>query len=491
MSSFSQPAIDTVLPQVEIPQRESTQSPWDAAGWNAGAWFAAAYGLAHASAEERTSKYDFWFGPASDSNWVRQAFTKVVLAERARLKADQDGQQTKFDDLERMKTTARERIKREKAERRITGELSPAAEVFLKTLKAGVLSADDLDAMKDPDPIVPGWLYGDSLNWIAGPSGTFKSFIAHDLAARYGKPEATYHGIPMAHGKALYIAAEGASMFKHRKNAWQNFNGRVENVFYYPAPIQLADFEEQMPALIAYAKAERFGMVIFDTQAMCTVGQDENTAEGMGVIINAGHSLREATGGCVILVHHFDKKGNGMRGSGAQYAAANTVVVTLRASDEMTVKLSTKKSDGGKSKDDEGRDDITLRLDKWEPRDGGHGSLCPNREIIDDWTRHVTENLPQVDRERMGMLEIMEEFAHDGGALVGDLRDVMNQLNPKEGAAWKSNDARSHVGALIRKGCAERKGARYIITETGRKVLIRWREERPAAETPDDFRGRA
>lgn len=155
---------------------------------------------------------------------------------------------------------------------------------------------------------------------------------------------------------------------------------------------------------------------------MCTVGQDENTAEGMGVIINASHSLREATGGCVILVHHFDKKEHGMRGSGAQYAAANTVIVTKRASDDLTVKLSTKKADGGKSKDDEGRDDITLRLDKWEPQDGGRGSLCPNKEITDDWTRKDTEILPRFDRERIGMLEIMDEFAHDGGALVADLR---------------------------------------------------------------------
>ncbi|MFJ4334522.1 MULTISPECIES: AAA family ATPase [unclassified Streptomyces] len=484
MSFFSQPASDTVVPQAEAPQQESTQYPWDAVGWNAGAWCAAATGLAYASSEERASKYTFWFGEASEGNWVRQAFARAVIAEMTRIKGDQDEQQKKFDDQERMKATARERIKREKAERRISGELSPAAEVFMERLKAGMRSADGLDAIEDPDPIVPGWLYSDSLNWIAGASGTFKSFVAHDLAARYGKPGATYHGIPMTHGRALYIVAEGASMFKHRKNAWQHFNGQVENVVYYPAPIQLADFEEQMPALIAYAKAERFGMVIFDTQAMCTVGQDENTAEGMGVIINASHSLREATGGCVILVHHFDKKENGMRGSGAQYAAANTVIVTKRASDDLTVKLSTKKADGGKSKDDEGRDDITLRLDKWEPQDGGRGSLCPSKEITDDWTRKDTEILPRFDRERIGMLEIMDEFAHDGGALVADLRGVMNRLNPKKDATWESKDARSHVGALTRKRCAEKKGARYVITETGLKVLARWRQEGSAAGTP-------
>jgi hypothetical protein len=476
MSSFSRPANDTDTFQAEDPQ-DPTRYPWNAIGWNAGAWYAAATGLAYASNEERASKYTFWFGEATEDNWARQAFTKAVIAEMTRIKGDQDEQQKKFDDQERMKATARERMKREKAERRISGELSPAAEVFLETLRTSVMSANDLDAMEDPDPIVPGWLYGDSLNWIAGPSGTFKSFVAHDLAARYGKPGASYHGIPMAHGRALYIVAEGASMFKHRKNAWQKFNGQVENVFYYPAAIQLADFEEQMPALIAYAKAERFGMVIFDTQAMCSVGQDENTAEGMGVIINAGHSLREATGGCVILVHHFDKKGNGMRGSGAQYAAANTVIVTKRTDDKMTVMLSTKQGDGGKSKDDEGRDDLTLRLDKWEPEDGGRGSLCPNREITDDWTRQERPVLPSFDEERMGMLRSMEEYDPVGGALVGNLRDVMNELNPREGGKpWESKNAESHVGALIRNGCVEKTGSRYRLTPLGHQVLQRWRE---------------
>jgi hypothetical protein len=331
-----------------------------------------------------------------------------------------------------------------------------------------MMSADGLDAIEDPDPIVPGWLYSDSLNWIAGASGTFKSFVAHDLAARYGKPGATYHGIPMIHGRALYIVAEGASMFKHRKNAWQHFNGQVENVVYYPAPIQLADFEEQMPALIAYAKAERFGMVIFDTQAMCTVGQDENTAEGMGVIINASHSLREATGGCVILVHHFDKKENGIRGSGAQYAAANTVIVTKRASDDLTVKLSTKKADGGKSKDDEGRDDITLRLDKWEPQDGGRGSLCPNKEITDDWTRKDTEILPRFDCERIGMLEIMDEFAHDGGALVADLRGGDEPAEPEEGC---------HLGVEGRPVARRRPHPEALRREEGR--ALRYHRDRP------------
>lgn len=268
---------------------------------------------------------------------------------------------------EREEGVRRARMRREQEQ--IDGSLAPEAELFRDgRLRPRITEAHDFQ----PEPRVPvvqGLFFRDSLTWVAGPSGTFKSFVTADLAFRYGTGGMDYHGLRMTNGRALLVVAEGANGYALRKTAWEKEHGReVKNVSIYPAPLQLGDTLKEMPALVSYLKEEDeagrpFTLILFDTQAMCTAGVDENASE-MNQVINVLHQLREVSGACVMVVHHFGKdKRAGMRGSSMIYAAADTVCVLKRKEDALDVTLSTSQADEGKQKDAETRKDLlTLEM---------------------------------------------------------------------------------------------------------------------------------
>lgn len=264
---------------------------------------------------------------------------------------------------------AMEEVRREEEEAVLAGRLSPDAEAFRDVrLKPKIREAHDFTPVVR-EPIVQGLFFRDSLTWVAGRSGTFKSFVTADLAFRYGQEDMDYHGMRMTTGRSLLVVAEGAASYADRKTAWEKEHGReVKNVSIYPAPLQLGDTLKEMPALISYLREEAeagrpFGLILFDTQAMCTVGVDENTSE-MNRVINILHQIREASGACVMVVHHFGKdKRAGLRGSSMIYAAADTVCILKRQEDAMDVVLSTAQGDEGKQKDAETKADfLTLEL---------------------------------------------------------------------------------------------------------------------------------
>lgn len=369
----------------------------------------------------------------------------------------------------RLKITddARERLRREKLERRIGGELSGAAVAYRDSLLASMRDAAGLDEIEDPDPIVEGLLFQDSLAWIAGPSGAYKSFAAFDLAARYGRTDMDFHGEAMEHGKALVFVAEGGRAYKHRKRAWEKTHGPIRGVTFVPSAIQLADMEAAMPALISVAREHRYGLIIFDTQAMCTVGQDENSAEDMGVIINALHQLREATGACILLVHHFGKSsGAGMRGNSALYAAATTVITVERFRDSKEIiKLSTR-SPTGKQKDDIERDDLKFRLELVKPDGPGKPSLVPIRDRT-----HDVPVLPDVSARDLLILDALLDTEDAGGLTSSQIAKYVQERDPRQPNPWGANNALSWMDKLIKNETACKSGATYKVTPMGRAVV--------------------
>lgn len=278
-----------------------------------------------------------------------------ALAEAEKVAAEAT-EQNRYNEDARRRALAADNVRREREEANISGALSPDAEMFRDiTLKPKIREAHDFEPQVRT-PIVQGLFFKNTLTWVAGSSGTFKSFITADLAFRYGAGM-DYHGKRMTQGRALLVVAEGAAAYADRKTAWEKHHGQqVENVSIYPAPLQLGDTLKEMPALISYLKEEEaegrpFGLILFDTQAMCTVGMDENSSE-MNLVVNVLHRIREVSGACVMVVHHFGKqKGAGMRGSSMIYAAADTVCILNRSEDAMDVSISTAQGDGGKQKD--------------------------------------------------------------------------------------------------------------------------------------------
>lgn len=160
----------------------------------------------------------------------------------------------------------------------------------------------DIDNLPDPEPIIEGFLYRETLVRTFGPPKSMKSFVTLDMAAcvSLGIP---WHGHDTRQTRVLYIVAEGARGFAKRRAAWNEHHQDEMKVIPYARPVQISDPEE-MHRLISYCRTREIGYVIFDTQARCTVGVEENDNTQMGEVVHALDVLKEQTGACVHVIHH-------------------------------------------------------------------------------------------------------------------------------------------------------------------------------------------
>lgn len=234
-------------------------------------------------------------------------------------------------------------------------ELAPAeGPSFADKLRDALLDSAGLDGIPEPDPLVDGILFRDSLAWLPGKPGHGKSFVALDVAGCVGTGE-PWQGYKVVPGPVVYIAAEGVSGIRWRVRAWEQAMGRqMTGVKFLPMPVQVAA-DGEWDALIEVVTEIMPALIVVDTQARVTVGMEENAASDMGVLVHKLEKLRTATRACVLVVHHQGRNGEHMRGSTALDGAATTILQVTKEDTEITVKCA-------KQKDAEEFDEIKLRL---------------------------------------------------------------------------------------------------------------------------------
>jgi len=199
----------------------------------------------------------------------------------------------------------------------------------------------DLDDLEDPEPLIEGFLHRDTLVRTFGPPKSLKSFVTLDMAAcvSLGIDWQGHHTVQTT---VLYIVAEGARGVKKRRNAWNQHHDTEMKVIFYPKPVQIGD-QEEMYRLIAFCLAKQVGYVIFDTQARCTVGVEENDNTEMGEIVAALDILKQETGACVHMVHHsVGSDPRKARGATAWDGAVDAEFYTKRDRDNDKVDFVTK-----------------------------------------------------------------------------------------------------------------------------------------------------
>ncbi|WP_162062566.1 helicase RepA family protein [Vibrio taketomensis] len=159
--------------------------------------------------------------------------------------------------------------------------------------------------------IVENQFQANSLNMVYGPSGSFKSFHATDLAACVvtGTPWGT-SGVTQ--GNVIYIAAEGDVGLSKRIKAWELINGQeTHNLFRIGQPLALTqsnDFEQLLKVIdFTCRKHGDIKMIVIDTLARCFGNGDENSAKDMGAFIAACDRLKQHTQAAILLVHHTGK----------------------------------------------------------------------------------------------------------------------------------------------------------------------------------------
>lgn len=403
----------------------------------------------------------------------------------------------KHKDYLRARSLAEEEFKREREEAELSGALTADAESYYElAIKSQVRESTDFTPTKKV-PIIQGLLERGTVNWVAAGSGTFKSFVTADLAFRYGSEDMDYYGRKMTHGRALIVLAEGASGYAHRQRAWEREHDKqVKGVAFLPHAVQLGRPHE-VAALIHYLKQEEeagrgYGLVVIDTQAMSTVGVDENTSE-MNTVISQLGRIRDACNSCVVVVHHFGKdKRSGMRGSSMLYAAADTIIVTKRAKDGgMVVELSTSPEDGGKQKDLQSESDFLVLEMRSHQVDTDYfddpiTSLVPvpadtASSTVQGEPDGVPLELPSVTDKQMIYLKALSYFETDGASPSG-VAVLMNEQAGQK-IAYQQLVRNAFIG-LKKIGLVDQPVSKgpWVITPLGTSVILREMSDRVRLE---------
>ncbi|MCV7095392.1 AAA family ATPase [Mycobacterium kubicae] len=190
------------------------------------------------------------------------------------------------------------------------------------TFRSQLLSVADLAVLPPVRPLVDGLLYQNTLAQLSGGPGTYKSFVAVDIACALASGQNSWEGHRIRdRTRVVYVAAEGATGLRARILAWCEHHGvdpgRVDGwLLILPMPIQLGAVVEVDDA-VAMAREVGAGLLVIDTRARCTLALEENSATEQGVAVAAAERIRAAAGCTVWGIHHTGRNGSTPRGSTA------------------------------------------------------------------------------------------------------------------------------------------------------------------------------
>ncbi|MFE0316573.1 MULTISPECIES: AAA family ATPase [Streptomyces] len=400
-------------------------------------------------------------GAAHEGAWLELQAEKE---ERDRFRVLRDAQM--YADL----LDAKERGKRlHESNQRARLESEEGREQLASAFAVDTYDSARLDELPEPVALVDGLLFRQTLFQIFGPPKSYKSFVMLYIAFCVGAGNDCF-GRKTERTKVLYVVAEGAYGIRKRVRALEQHYGRkMTGVVIYPKPVQITD-PDQARALVAYMLREGIGLVVYDTQARCTVGVDENSAQDFGRVVDALGAVQGLTGAACGTVHHSGLDGGRGRGSTSQDGAVDTALETRR--DGARVSLVTKYQ-----KDAENAQDIELEM-----VNVGESLVVELAECGP--VAGAEPAPPPLSEKQLAYLRVLGDFG-DLGATGGT---VAGELCVNRSAAER---------ALVRLeglACAERvtSTSRFKITNLGARAVYEAVREQPeqggdqgGAATPD------
>jgi len=286
----------------------------------------------------------------------------------------------------------------------------PAADLAGQLL-GRMLTVAQMREMQPPPMLVDGLLGLDSESWMIAKSGSFKTFVALDIAAHVGVGR-PWMERDVTQGPVVYLAAEGAGGMGKRLRAWEQRNGPMDGVRFLPMPIQAAR-EDHWAALVEACRRLQPVLIILDTQARITVGLDENDNSAMGQFIEAIGQLRRATQACVLVIHHLGRSGNDARGASAIDGAQDSEL-RLTKTAEYRVVLETDKQRHLPI-------DVRIELELFPTDlDDGSDSLVVGPPLsatppLPDWSANLKLN-------QLTLVEVMHDIFPEIGATKAELK---------------------------------------------------------------------
>jgi RecA-family ATPase len=174
---------------------------------------------------------------------------------------------------------------------------------------------------------------------LYGPPGSYKSFVALDIA------EAVATGRPwmgrevQAAGAVLYICGEGFGGIGARIKACKLHNrtqARAE-IYVIRAAINMRSSADDFDLLVASIKdlvektGVQFELVQIDTLARAFGGGNENNSEDMGAFIHNAGRIQRMLGCAMMVLHHSGKDATkGLRGHSSLLGAVDTQLELMK-----------------------------------------------------------------------------------------------------------------------------------------------------------------
>ena len=186
------------------------------------------------------------------------------------------------------------------------------------------------------------------LSAVVGPSYSFKTFIALDMALSVsaGIP---FHGMDTQQGTVIYVNGEGRYGIMTRINAWcQSKSIDPKNLPFIlsKTPINLRDTAEVEKLLAVYENVPDVRMIVIDTLNRNAGGMNENAPVDMAEFVNACSLMVHHFDCAVCIIHHTGKDVNGgARGHSSFYAALDTEISVKKLGDHDVQMICSKQKD--------------------------------------------------------------------------------------------------------------------------------------------------
>lgn len=248
------------------------------------------------------------------------------------------------------------------------------------------LGWEELSSIPRPVPLINSIIDKGALAWLVGDPGTYKTFIALDMALSVaaGLPWQTR---PTTQTRVAYITGEGTSGLSGRVQAWMDIHGqKTTGVQWMPRSLQVfTQGNTDLSWLLG--NLDGVGLVVLDTQSRMTVGLNENDSADMGRFVEAVARIRDL-GACVLIPHHSTKAGGMIRGHSIVHGAADTVIAARRLKHDPIVRLKCAKQKEAQEFDPiwlraAGQDSLTM-LECQEPPATGMKGAHEWRELTHD-----------------------------------------------------------------------------------------------------------
>ena len=199
-----------------------------------------------------------------------------------------------------------------------------------------------------PQFLIEGIIPLQCFSAVVGPSYSFKTFIALDMALSVaaGLP---FHGMDVKQGTVIYVNGEGPYGIMTRINVWcqsKSLDPADLPFILSKTPINLRDTAEVEKLLAIYENVPDVRMIVIDTLNRNAGGMNENAPVDMAEFVNACSSMVHHFDCAVCVIHHTGKDtSSGARGHSSFYAALDTEISVKKLGDHDVQMICSKQKD--------------------------------------------------------------------------------------------------------------------------------------------------